>query len=195
MKKRLTILALISFVAPAAADVSSEYTKYDLDKCAIAEPGNESEGYSGTYLCPGYKDMKIYFAEGDLRALIGFGQTPEKSCSFRHTFPRFNTVGNTVEWRLRDGAAFAVIQRWTVAFGEDEPAQNRTWLMVSKIENGSSCHMAAIEGAMPKANEKARAIADQIATEFSCMSDDVMVLARSGSDTSEVLSGPACVRE
>ena len=195
MKQLIAALVLCASASMAHAEITSAYTTFDLAKCTELEPGNADEGYSGSYLCAGHKDQKIYFAEGDLRALVGFGKEAQSSCSFRHTFPRFNTVNNTVEWRLRDGAAFAVIQRWTVSFGEDAPQQSRSWLMVSKIENGSSCHMIAVEGAMPKANVLARDAADNLAAGFSCMSDDVMVLARSGSDTSEVLQGPACVRE
>ena len=166
MKKFAALLTLLVIPSAAFAANTSVYTKYNLDKCPKLDVGNADEGDSGSWLCKGYGNLKIYFAEGDLRQFVAFGKSPKQHCAAEQTFSGFNSANNTIEWRLNKGNAIAAIQRWTVSFDPEDSAKTKTWLVVTRIEPGNSCHMAVVEGAFPNANIKAREIADSLAEKF-----------------------------
>jgi hypothetical protein len=190
------IASLLMYLAvmahPAAAANTSTYVKYDLKTCQVTAPAAEDQGASATYLCDGYAGNKIQFAEGDLRAFLGFGRDPKNHCASATTFPAFNEVLTTTEWRLERSQPIAVIQRWRVSYGWAEKAQTRSWLVVTKLEADNSCWMAMVEGALPHANEKARALADSMARGFSCKTGEVNVLARATTDVHDIFSGRSC---
>jgi hypothetical protein len=164
------LAAFLFLIAPglALAANTSVYTKYNLDKCPKLDVGNTEEGDSGSWLCKGYGNLKIYFAEGDLRDMVAIGKSPKDHCAAHQTFSGFNSVNSTIEWRLNKGNAIAAIQRWTVSYDPEDSAKTKTWLVVTRIESGNSCHMAVVEGAFPNANLKAREIADSLAEKFEC---------------------------
>ncbi len=168
MEKLLaTILFLVAPTLALGAN-SSVYTKYDIAKCPKLDVGNTDEGDSGSWLCKGYGNLKIYFAEGDLRQFVAFGKSPKQHCAAEQTFSGFNSANNTIEWRLNKGKPFAAIQRWTVSYDPADSAKTKTWLVVTRLESNNSCHMAVVEGAFPNANLKAREIADTLAEKFEC---------------------------
>ncbi len=168
MKKFVALLSFLLVPSAAFAANTSVYTKYNLDKCPRLDVGNSAEGDSGSWLCKGYGDLKVYFAEGDLRDMVAFGKSPKDHCAAHQTFSGFNSVKSTIEWRLNKGKPIAAIQRWTVSFDPEDSAKTKTWLVVTRIESGNSCHMAVVEGALPNANIKAREIADSLAEKFKC---------------------------
>ncbi len=168
MKKFAALLTLLVIPSVAFAANTSVYTKYNLDKCPKLDVGNSDEGDSGSWLCKGYGNLKIYFAEGDLRQFVAFGKSPKQHCAAEQTFSGFNSANNTIEWRLNKGKPFAAIQRWTVSYDPADSVKTKTWLVVTRIESDNSCHMAVIEGAFPNANIKAREIADSLAEKFEC---------------------------
>jgi hypothetical protein len=168
MKKFAALLTLLVIPSAAFAANTSVYTKYNLDKCPKLDVGNTEEGDSGSWLCKGYGNLKIYFAEGDLRDMVAFGKSPKDHCAAHQTFSGFNSVKSTIEWRLNKGKPIAAIQRWTVSFDLEDSAKTKTWLVVTRIESGNSCHMAVVEGALTNANIKAREIADSLAEKFEC---------------------------
>lgn len=168
MQKLLAIIPFLIAPSIALAANTSAYTKYDIEKCAKFDVGNADEGDGGSWLCKGYGDLKIYFAEGDLRQYVGFGKSPKKTCAAEQTFSGFNSTNNTIEWRLNKGKVIAAIQRWTVSYDPEDSAKTKTWLVVTRIEPTNACHMAVVEGAFPNANAKAREIADQSAEKFEC---------------------------
>ena len=151
----------------AQAANTSVYTKFDIGKCKVLRAAVPNEEDGGSYICPGYKNLKVYFAEGDLRQLIAFGKNPEKHCAAEQTFPQFNSVDATIEWRLSNGKPIATIQRWHVSEPVDS-SKTKSWLVVTKLEANNSCHMAIVEGAYPEANAKAREIADKLSPRFQC---------------------------
>ena len=185
---------LILFAAPnlAAAANTSAYTKFDLAKCAKLDAGNAGEGDSGSWLCKGYGNLKIYFAEGDLRGLMSFGKAPQKHCAALQTFGGFNSASTTIEWRLNNGKPIAAIQRWTVSYDSEDSAKTKTWLVVTKIEPNNSCHMAVVEGAYPNANAKAREMADQLSTTFKCETDVQKVISIVPTKADETMTNGTC---
>ncbi len=193
--KILLALASLALATPAAAEITSAYTSYDLDKCRVIAAPAQDEEFAGTWGCPGFEnkpEYEIVFSEGDLRSLVSFGQDHAEHCSSIQSFGGFNSVNSTVEWRLKDGKPFAAIQRWTVSYDPEDSNKIHSWLVVTRIEPGNSCQLAYVEGAMPGANEKARMIADAVAATSQCGAEEKIIVARSGHDWSETPGGPTC---
>ena len=99
MKRLGSIFLLLVSANFAQAANTSVYTSFDIKKCKVLRAAVPDEEDGGSYLCPGYKNLKIYFAEGDLRTLIAFGKSPDKHCASEQTFPQFNSVDATIEFR------------------------------------------------------------------------------------------------
>lgn len=168
MKKSAALVAFLLLSSAAYAANTSVYTKFDIENCPKLDQGNADEGDGGSWLCKGYRDLKIYFAEGDLRQFVAFGKSPKQHCAAEQTFSGFNSASNTIEWRLKTGKPIAAIQRWTVSYDPADSGKTKNWLVVTRIEPTNSCHMAMVEGAFPNANLKAREIADTLAEKFEC---------------------------
>jgi hypothetical protein len=166
--RRAAILAILClWPALAAADeVTSVYTPFDLDTCTQAEKPDEYV-YEGLWRCKGYGGYDIWQAGFDARSMAAFGTGKDDACALRKTFNPFNTALSPVEWRLRNGKPFAAIERWSVSQGDEQTSV--TWLVVSKLEDGRSCHMHYVAGSYPNANAAARRAADDLTGEFDCM--------------------------
>ncbi len=170
--------ALALSVLPAwSEEFSSAYTPLDLDKCKMLSAGGD-EADGGTWLCEGYDGIDVRVAEGDLRFFVTFGpgsddlRNAENQTAANETLPQFNTIGDTLEWRLamEDGkpTPFATILRynWKV------DGKSGATLVVTKLAKDNACHLAYIVASgNPQANEQARAIADRDAAEFVCEQD------------------------
>ncbi len=190
MKTAMTLALVCLWPAPGfAGEISSAYTTYKLDKCKrISEISEDS---SGTYECKGYGGLKVYFAEGDLRTYLGYGAKPSTHCAAQQTFGHFNSVVDKIEWRLENGKPFAAIQRWRVS-DVDDATIIKTWLGITRIEENNSCRVAVVEGALPDANEKARAAADQLARAFNCKTDEAKVISAKPIAIAELMGPTPC---
>lgn len=154
-------------VAPALAKSDSAYTKIMTPdaKCIQVEM-NEEEGWAVSK-CPGYKGIDVWVGEGDLRAMVGYGKNGNEEMAYQRTFPLFNTTGETVEWRLKDGKPVATILRWKVDGGPDMPKGEM--LVVTQLEAGNQCWIAVVAAHKNKnANELARQAADELAGTVDC---------------------------
>jgi hypothetical protein len=187
-------LLLMSTVASAAND--SAYTDFnpaDKKACADLTPapveGQPNEGVA--YECKGYGKYVVSFAEGDLRSFVSFGKETGDHCARQQTFSGFNSVGNKIEWRLKDGEPIATIFRWSVSYDSEDSSKQKSWLVVTKLEDGNSCHMGYVEGGFPKANEKARWLADTAAEAFVCAKGIPVFFANPGTETDGIAS-PGC---
>jgi hypothetical protein len=171
-------------LAPAAAladEYSSAYTAFDLEKTCRQVAKADEYVFAGTWECPGYKGAKVLVSEMDDRTYVGFGRKPAESCAFSRTFERFNTALSPVEWRLRNGKPFAVIQRWRVA--TDDDGGSATWLVISKLEGDEACPVHYVAGSYPDANAHARRAADDLANDdFNCAADVATVDSKVGAD-------------
>ena len=194
---KITCLLLTFVSTSALAANTSVYTALNDAKCQTVDKGTQGEEWI-LIGCPGYKnspDYQVMLSEDDLRDSVSYGKNPRGNCSLRTTFSHFNSAGKTVEWRLHKGKPIATILRFAVSYGEDNPPKTADWLVVTKLEDGNSCAMAFVEGAMPKANEKSRLAADTLSPSFSCKTGAITIYARSKTDISSVPSGPACPPE
>ncbi len=172
----------------SAADITSAYTTYNIDKCKLASI-NETES-SSEFSCGGFKGHDIYWAEGDLRTFVAYGKTGFEHCSAQQTFGAFNKANTTVEWRLENGKPFAAIQRWNVS--DETGTKTKSWLGVTRIEDGNSCRVALIEGSLPGANVKAREAADRLARQFNCQTGIVEVISAAPAKVDDLMSGTPC---
>ena len=140
--RALTLLLLAFFATPATAGNSSTYTDFDLKACKQLTPetsGDEGEG-SGTFECKGHAGIPVYFAEGDLRSLVSFGKGGEEACAFHQTFSGFNSVGNKIEWRLKNGKPIDRVEV-PAGVGEDEAREAAL---------GTAGAKRALDGGQPK---------------------------------------------
>ncbi len=196
MRGLVALLALI-LAAPAFAANDSTYTDFNLENkksCTLVsavEPGDEGMS-SGTFECAGHAGYVVTFSEGDLRSFVSFGKNTGDHCAAQQTFSGFNSVGNKIEWRMKDGIPFATILRWTVSYDPEDSSKTKTWLVVTKLEDDQSCHMGYIEGAYPNANEKAREFADTQAQKFSCKTSKAIFIANVDTATSGIAANDGC---
>ncbi len=170
MRMLLWLSALCLCPTAALADeISSAYTKFDLERsCEVIEKGDEYV-YAGTWRCTGEAGLDIVIASGDDRDYVGFGAKAAQTCSFKKTFNRFNTALSPVEWRIRNGKPFAAIQRFRVV--TDDEGGNMTWLVVTALKGEEACPVSYVAGSYPDANAVARTMADGEAPNFDCATD------------------------
>ncbi len=190
-----TMALTLTMTAPALSAGESIYTDFKVDACkSTLRGGEDEEGSIVSVQCIGYGGMPYVFALDDLRSQVAFGDKGSEHCAFKQTFPRFNSVGNKIEWRIANSKPIATIFRWSVHFGVDDAPKRRSWLVVTKIEPQNSCHMGYVEGSLPNANEKARSLADSAAN-FSCKGGVPIVLAKPETDVTSVASPTGCGNE
>ena len=184
------LLALGLLSAPAAAEIESVYTSFDAKKCKH-EKGREVEDY-GSWLCPGYQNLRVRLSAGDQRMYVTFGPWRKDALAAAQTFPGFNDVyQGTVEWRIDTSGAkpkpFATILRWNIvtptdrdsATGPIKPSGRA--LVVTRLGPGGVCHVGYVDAkANPDANALARKIADENARTFKCGKDKRIVLGKVG---------------
>ena len=169
MKKVLALSVLCLWpLAAGAAEITSTYTKFDLEKCRVIEKGDEYV-YAGSWRCKGQDGIDIFQASSDDRTYAAFGKDAARHCAFRKTFNPFNTALSPVEWRIKNGTPFAAIERWSVVAAEN--GNSVTWLVVNALRDNDSCHVHYVSGSYPNANEKARRAADDLVAGFNCNSD------------------------
>ena len=151
-----------------AAGLDSTYTKIQLQNCQQVETAAEEGTFGGAWTCPGYQGQTVYVAEGDLRMFVSFGPFAAEEPAASQTLPNFNTVNETLEWRLRDGEAFATILRWFPSL--DDGVSTGSVLIVTQLRpGGGTCQIAMVDAqANRNANVMARQAADTLAGQFDC---------------------------
>jgi len=152
---------------PAAAAPVSDYTKIDLDACPMIEAPSEEGTFGGTWSCPGYGGMPVLVTEGDLRMFVSFGRNAKQESAATQTLSGFNTINDTLEWRIRNGRPYATILRW---FMDTPDGSDRIQvLVVTQLTPGATCQVARINAsANTNANVLAREAADQLAGSYVC---------------------------
>jgi hypothetical protein len=190
MRKSVFLFALFLATSFASAgEITSAYTKYNLDTCKRISFSVEESFGSAT--CKGYAGFEIYWAEGDLRTFMAYGANGFEHCSAQQTFGHFNSIVPTVEWRIENGKPFAAIQRWLVS-DLDDASKTTSWLGVTKIEKANSCRVAIVMGSLLHANDKAREVADTLARGFDCQKDKAVIISAEPMQAEELMSGTPC---
>lgn len=201
----ISLLGASPVLAQQSADVprsnTSAITSINLDQChfitneelGLAPLSEEEAGMgSAAWLCIGYDQSIIYVAEGDLRMFVSFGANAMQERAASQTLPEFNTMGDTIEWRLRTTqntanatpvqTPFATIHSLHTETGERAEIKGEV-LVVTKLEPGNTCHVAYVDVNMPvlsgqsyDPHQIARDIADNLAKDFNCATDDTMMV-------------------
>ena len=176
----LASIALLGAVSIGnAASITSVYTKINLETCPVLEGPSDEGTFGGSWLCRGHEGIPVYVAEGDLRMFVSFGPDAANEPAAQQTLPQFNTINETLEWRLRDGKPFATILRWFPSNAEGNGSGSV--LIVSQyLPGGDTCQIARIDARANKnANVMARQAADTLAGRVSC-SDGPQVIGNPG---------------
>lgn len=180
-------LAALAAAAPARANESA-YTERNLDACKTLS--QEEEGASLTLQCDGYRDLAVYFKEGDLRQSQSYGPVSKAWLDEAfESFGPFNHSNAKIEWRLDGkGAPVATIVRWFVSDPEttsDIKTRYGQVLVVSTVataQDPMSCVVGYVDALENKdANALAREIADTKASGFTCGKDEPQWLGKRGS--------------
>jgi hypothetical protein len=148
--------------APAAAETfTSVYTRFDLARCRTLEV--IPEGESVRRRCPGLGAVALFVNAGDGRFDVDAGVDNDQW----ESLGAFNAVGPRIEWRRAGGRPFAIIYRLRLTSPEQPPGSA---LIVETIgrRGAPGCQVATVDGALPDANARARAIADRRARTFRC---------------------------
>ena len=147
----------------------SVYTDLDLDECEML--GSDEIGGHVELRCPGYRGIDLFVTEGDLRFDVDVGVPNDIWTS---QLP-FNYLGETVEWRLRDGVPFAVIIRYHLDDGtyDFDGGTSKLPPLLAVITVGREGSPGCIVGwvpvdARPSQNEAARRLADEEGEGFDC---------------------------
>lgn len=164
-----TTLAAALALAPAVlAANDSAYTRLAGEgaHCTTLE---ERPDEAGWFLerCAGHSGIPVFVGEGDLRTFVSYGWNAKAERAAGETFPFFNTIGDTLEWRLKDGKPVATILRWKIDGGDGLPRGEV--LVVTQLDEGNQCWIAQVSATMnPNANVLARQAADELAGNFRC---------------------------
>lgn len=154
----------------AAQQLDSSYTDLDLDQCSLIG----ADDFGARWACPGFRGIPVMIAEGDLRFFVSYGLKSTEEKAAGQTLPPFNRLGEKIEWRVSDVEGrrkpFATILRFFTQ--REEGGDEGQILVVTRIEEGATCHVAYIDAlANPDANALARAAADELAPGFDCRSE------------------------
>ncbi len=189
------LLAVLVFVTMPtlsySASIDSAYTSLVLEDCTpqpAPEASGDGEGTDGgRWICDGYAGIPVHVAEGDLRMFVSFGANAANEPAASQTLPAFNTVNETLEWRLADRGGwrpYATILRWFPQTFDEATGQQVTgqMLVVTRLGfelGGGTCQIAIIDAkAVPDANIRAREIADTMAGDFDCDRDEIIRMPR-----------------
>ena len=159
----------------------SAYTTLDLDACSVLETYEEGVGVA--LQCDGWQGVPVFVAEGDLRFSVSFG-VPQETWS---SFGPFNSLGETVEWRISGGEASAAILRFRLDSGLTGTAEDRGQVLAAfKVGRDGSpgCVIGAVDASVEQPNGVARGIA-ALASQFDCGTDTAVTI---GPDDSHVHS-------
>ena len=169
----LLVLGLLP--AANAASFDSAYTKIKLENCTLIRPPADESTDGGRFQCAGYKGIPVYVAEGDLRMFVSFGPDAEHEPAAHSTLPNFNTVNETLEWRLRNGAPIATILSWFPSL--DESGKTGSILIVTQLmPGGRTCWIAQVDAQANKnANVLARQAADTMAGTSNCTQQPAII--------------------
>ncbi len=158
--------------APAEANrVKSLYTTIDLKVCKKIKRHRDG----GAWMCEGLAGLPVYFAEGDLRQFVSVGAEAQKRRAATQTLGAFNSIFEagssraTVEWRFDRRGERKLPYAIIVRFHTSRDGRSGDVLVVSKVSDAESCHVAYIDALANKdAIALARQIADTQTKSFDC---------------------------
>ena len=133
--------------AASAQDFASLYSSTAARNCKKVDAAKNGEGDWTIWLCPGIGGYVVRVTEDDLRMTVSIGRDLKSAAdapASKRQFAPFNSVHDTLEWRMTKGAPFATIQRWFLSDASNvdkagKPAQV-AMLVVTRLN--PACHVA-----------------------------------------------------
>lgn len=175
-----------------ASDITSIYTSTAPKDCRTLKPQSKAVPEDGAERwCKGLGALSVLVLEDDLRQTVSAGRNVTAAAAepaAKNWFGPFSSTTQTIEWRgPKNGAPFAMIQRWHLADIEDEGKDGRPIakqvLVVTRLPPGKVCHVAYIDvKANADASTAAREAADKAKT-FDCDKDKVFIAGNPGRGT------------
>ena len=150
-----------------AADVQTLYS--DLTEKACKITFHESEGDYTREDCPGILGYSLQKDTDDARDSLTIvnGKVTQPLDFFGHVTTSLNSLGDKVEWHVRNGQPIALVVRLYFTDRESQKKQQR--LIVAKVQARGSCVTRIIDASKyPNANDLAAQAADR-ATEDKCL--------------------------
>lgn len=162
------LLLTASFTSQAAPQLTSVYTSLEEDNCKTLEANEDEAGwYKGR--CKGISGYNLLLMEGDLRQTLTILDPKNKEFPldlWSTVSSSFSSLGAKAEWRVKKQGnktiPVALIVRFNASENPEKPEQTTSYLVVSKITNNEMCVTDVVKP-NAKANEQARALADQAA--------------------------------
>jgi hypothetical protein len=174
-------LAVAAAGAAFAQDFASLYSSTATRNCKQADAAKNGEGAWSVWLCSGIGGYVVRVTEDDLRMTVSVARNLEAAAAepaAKHQFAPFNSVHDTLEWRMSRGQPFATIQRWFLSDASNtdtsgKPAQV-AMLIVTRLN--PTCHVGYLDvHANAIANALARKAADEQARDFDCNNQPVII--------------------
>lgn len=159
--------------ASAAAQPVSTYSRHDWTTCRFEraiEPDVVLQ-----HRCDPVRGIAITLVTEPDSAVVLFGANPLREAT---ALGGFHTPGDTIEWRgPAGGPPQAAILRYRT--GRSVRVMDRSVLVIHRLQpDGASCFLGQVDGAIPNANARARALADERAAGFACGRDEQIVVGR-----------------
>lgn len=148
---------------------TSVYTDMKRDCKALPDPEREAQGSDPLVECKGYGGYKISMGYSAAAAHVAVenAKKPDESISLGTDYLGYGDKGEMVEWRVANDKPFAVIIRLGKYKEVDDPVAQYTdknrigsTLVIKGLKGWEQIDFK-VDGATPKANEKARELADQ----------------------------------
>lgn len=205
IRAAITGLLLVMPIASAVAAAESAYTVLNFDNGSCKQIGDaptEEDISLGvvSLLCPGYKDYPVEYNASDERTSVHYGDpAATTTASVWESFGPFNSMADRFEWRIDKGVPFAVIHRFMISTGEEEPAPGTAEgpvkgqvLVISKVgqpDLPAGCVVGLVDAlANPDANDLARKVADELAPGFICGQDKAVYHGKRGDKAADLQS-------
>jgi hypothetical protein len=174
-------LAILAAGAAFAQDFASLYSSTATRNCKKVDAAKDGEGDWSVWLCPGIGGYVVRVTEDDLRMTVSIGRNLEAAANepaSKHQLTPFNSVHDTLEWRMTKGAPFATIQRWFLSDASNIDKDGRptpvAMLIVTRLS--PACHVAYVDvHANAIANALARKAADEHARNFDCNNQPIVI--------------------
>lgn len=147
---------------------------------------------SATSLCTGPDGTPFLLTDGDARISVTFGGVDRRSHPAFQSFANFNSVGDTIEWRVDEGVPMSTVLRWHIQGGDGETGADGQVLVVSKVGSANSpgCVVAYVDAMANRgANILARDAADMIAPNVDCATHVPFYYGRRGPTAGEPVLG------
>ena len=147
--------------------IESVYTSLNIENCEVLRTYKESGGR--LFRCKGYQDIPLYVTDEGARFDVDAG-VPNSEWTTA-ALP-YNSIGDTVEWRIHDGKPVAIILRYNFMTDGMYPTRTSELAVTSVGGEGSpGCLIEWVKAdAQPDQNTAARQIADRQAEGFDCSS-------------------------